>query len=353
MKAERAINRNIIPAQDGWNEETTKLRAIMPAVLAVGWREEQIEGEYPFTDGRIQIRGTRTSRGGRKRADYTLFTRDRTQILALIEAKAAGLHPATGLQQVIEYGTTLDVPFVYATNGKEWIEHDFLTGKERTFALAEFPPEAELWRRYCKAKQLPATQEAVVREPYYTDSQNKREPRYYQRIAINRTVEAVAKGQRRVLLVMATGTGKTYTAFQIIHRLYESKQVRRVLFLADRNNLIDQTIRQDFQPFGNKMTKVTRRKLNSAYEIYLSLYQQLVDPERPADEQPYTAFSPDFFDLVVIDECHRGSAMEDSAWRQVLDYFSGAIHIGMTATPLNTETVSSGTISARRFTPTR
>nr|WP_222860091.1 DEAD/DEAH box helicase family protein [Bacillus andreraoultii] len=310
---------------------------ITPAIEQSGWDiHRQMREEYTFTDGRVIVRGNLTSRGKRKRADYLLSYKPNLPI-AIVEAKDNKHSIGSGLQQAINYGDILDIPFVYSSNGDGFIEHDMLTGKERELRLHEFPSPNELWKRYKDFHGINDKQEEIITEPYYF-AEGDKTPRYYQRIAVNRTVEAIAKGQNRVLLVMATGTGKTYTAFQIIHRLWKSKQTKKVLFLADRNILVDQTMTNDFKPFGNVMTKVENRTMDSSYQIYLALYQQL---SGNTDElEIFKQFSPDFFDLIVVDECHRGSAKEESRWRRVLEYFSSATQIGLTATPAETEKVS-------------
>ena len=244
------------------------------------------------------------------------------------------------MQQALAYSDALDAPFVFSSNGDGFLFHDRtgLGGKTETeLTLEEFPSPATLWARYCQWKGLDGAAQETVEQPYYDDGSG-RTPRYYQINAINRTVEAVARGQDRILLVMATGTGKTYTAFQIIWRLWKARQKKRILFLADRNILVDQTKSNDFKPFGDAMTKVSKRKIEKSYEIYLSLYQAVTGSEE--EKNIYKQFSRDFFDLVVIDECHRGSAAEDSAWREILDYFSSATHVGLTATPKETKDVS-------------
>jgi type I restriction enzyme R subunit len=241
------------------------------------------------------------------------------------------------MQQAIEYAEILDIPFVYSSNGDAFLEHDMQSGTEREIALANFPTPEELWARYTGERHFTPEQEKLITEPYYFHVGDKT-PRYYQRVAINRAIEAVARGQKRILLVMATGTGKTYTAFQIIHRLWKAGAKKKILFLADRNILVDQTMQQDFKPFKKIMTKISGKKLDSSYELFLSLYQQLAGDE---NEEPFREFTPDFFDLIVVDECHKGSAREDSRWRKILEYFSGATHIGMTATPKETKEVSS------------
>lgn len=310
---------------------------ITPAIEQSGWDiHRQVREEYTFTDGRVIVRGNLTSRGKKKRADYLLSYKPNLPI-AIVEAKDNKHSIGSGLQQAINYGDILDVPFVFSSNGDGFIEHDMLTGKERELRLHEFPTPHELWKRYKDFRGINDKQEEIITEPYYF-AEGDKTPRYYQRIAINRTVEAIARGQNRLLLVMATGTGKTYTAFQIIHRLWKSKQKKKVLFLADRNILVDQTMTNDFKPFGNVMTKIENRTMDSSYQIYLALYQQL---SGSTDElEIFKQFSPDFFDLIVVDECHRGSAKEESRWRRVLEYFSSATQIGLTATPAETEKVS-------------
>ena len=317
-------------------EEDIKLQFITPAIEAAGWDKlKQIKMEYNFTDGRVIVRGNITARGKRKRTDYLLYYKPNLP-LAIVEAKDNRHSIGGGMQQGIEYAECLDVPFVYSSNGDGFLEHDMLCGKEREIKLEEFPSPEELWRRYKGDTSMTSDQETLITEPYFFQPGDKT-PRYYQRIAINRTIDAIARGQNRILLVMATGTGKTYTAFQIIHRLWKSGRKKKILFLADRNILVDQTMQQDFKPFSKVMTKIEGKKLDSSYELYLSLYQQLAGDE---NEEPFRAFKPDFFDLIVIDECHRGSAKEDSRWRRILEYFSSATQIGMTATPKETKEVS-------------
>ncbi|MBQ4122596.1 DEAD/DEAH box helicase family protein [bacterium] len=314
---------------------------ITPAIQKAGWDlEKQIREEVTFTDGKVIVRGKMHARGERKRADYILYYKNNLP-LAVVEAKDNKHSVGAGIQQAIGYAETLDIPFVFASNGDGFVFHDRTVcegDKEYEISMDEFPSPEQLWNKYKKYKNIEDEEtEAIITQNYHTDS-NGKEPRYYQRIAINRTVEAIAKGQDRVLLVMATGTGKTYTAFQIIWRLWKSNKKKRILFLADRNILVDQAKTQDFAPFGDKITKVTHRKIDKSYEIYVAIYQGLTgnDP----DKDVYKKFSRDFFDLVVIDECHRGSAKEDSAWREVLDYFSNATHLGLTATPKETKDVS-------------
>lgn len=297
---------------------------ITPALLNAGWDlHHQVREEVSFTDGRIQICGKLTSRGVRKRADYMLSLKA-NQPLALIEAKDNNHSLGSGMQQALEYAEILDIPFVYSSNGDAFLEHDRISTSgilECEISLDKFPDPMTLWNRYKRAKGISLEQEQLLGQEYYSDGRG-RAPRYYQRIAINRVVEQIISGQNRCLLVMATGTGKTYTAFQIIWRLWKSRVKRRILFLADRNILIDQTMINDFKP----------------YEVYLSLYQAITGPEE--EQKIFKQFSPDFFDLIVIDECHRGSAREDSAWKEILDYFDAATHLGLTATPKKTKYAS-------------
>lgn len=301
----------------------------------------QIREEVSFTKGRIIVRGKLHSRGEQKRADYILYYKSNIPI-AVIEAKDNTHAIGAGMQQALNYAETLGVPFVFSSNGDGFLLHD-RTGDaakiEQELSLDEFPSPADLWLRYCKWKGIATTQARSTVEMPYHDDGSHRAPRYYQANAINNTIEAVARGQQRILLVMATGTGKTYTAFQIIWRLWKSGTKKRILFLADRNILVDQTKNNDFKPFGAAMTKISKRQIDKSYEIYLSLYQAVTGNEE--DRNIYKQFSPDFFDLIVVDECHRGSAAEDSAWREVLEYFGNATHVGLTATPKETKEVSS------------
>ena len=314
---------------------------ISPALKQAGWDfATQVREEVTFTKGRVIVRGKLHSRGQQKRADYVLYYAPNLPI-AIIEAKDNTHTVGDGMQQALGYAETLDVPFVFSSNGDAFLAHD-RTGQhtpiEQELGLEDFPSPEELWQRYCTYKGIAgAEKRETVETPYYDDGSGKT-PRYYQVNAINRCIEAIAKGQQRILLVMATGTGKTYTAFQIIWRLWKSKAKKRILFLADRNILVDQTRTNDFKPFGPAMTKIEKRQANKAFEIYLSLYQAVTGNEE--EKNIYKQFSPDFFDLIVIDECHRGSAAEDSAWREILDYFSSATHIGLTATPKETKDVS-------------
>jgi len=310
---------------------------ITPAINRAGWdKKRQMRREYYFTAGRIVVRGKATARKKGKKADYLLEYKSNFP-LAIVEAKNNKHSMDSGMQQALDYADVLDVPFAYSSNGNGFIEHDRIAGQEREISLSKFPSPQTLWDRYKNHKNYTEKEEEIVTQDYYY-AQDAKTPRYYQRVAINRTVEAIAKGQDRIMLVMATGTGKTFTAFQIIHRLWKAKEKKRILFLADRNILIDQAMINDFNPFKDIMQKVDRKTVDKAHEIYMALYQSMTGSEEW--QETYRQFSPDFFDLVVIDECHRGSARADSAWREVLDYFSNATHIGLTATPKETDEVS-------------
>ncbi|EMO2079082.1 DEAD/DEAH box helicase family protein [Citrobacter freundii] len=317
-------------------------KRVMPAILDAGWNDTtQIRQEVKLRDGKVIVRGKVAARRTVKSADIVLYHKPGIP-LAVIEAKANKHEIGKGMQQGIEYARLLDVPFVFATNGDGFIFRDATVADgelmEKPITLGEFPSPSELWQKFCLSKGYTAAQLPVITQDYYDDGSGKA-PRYYQLQAINKTIEAVSAGQNRVLLVMATGTGKTYTAFQIIWRLWKAKSKKRILFLADRNILVDQTKNNDFLPFGTAMTKVTGRTIDPAFEIHLALYQAITGPEE--DQKAFKQVAPDFFDLIVIDECHRGSASEDSAWREILDYFSAATQIGLTATPKETHEVSS------------
>ena len=320
-------------------EEDIKLQYITPAVTSK-WSIGKITMESQITDGKINLKGNFVFREKPKRADYLLYLSANNPI-AVIEAKDNHHSISHGLQQAMEYAKMLDLPFAFSSNGDGFAEHDFLTGTEREFGLDEFPTEAELIARYKKESGLTSAQEIAIDQPYYT-SQNTYPPRYYQRIAINRTIDAIARGQQRLLLVMATGTGKTYTAFQIVYRLLKSGMKRKVLYLADRNILVDQSILQDFAPLEKTIHKINVAKDDpstiTSHEVYFSLYQQLVGDD---DKEHFSElFQPDFFDLIIVDECHRGSAKEESRWRRILEYFQSATQIGMTATPKETKYIS-------------
>lgn len=335
---------------------------ITPALVAAGWDlQAQIREEVSFTKGRIIVRGKLVTRGKSKRADYVLYYKPNIP-LAIIEAKDGSHSVGDGIQQALGYAETLDIPYVFSSNGSGFVFHD-RTGasaeKETNLPLNAFPSPNDLWARYAAWKGFSDEAEKVVLQDYFDDGSGKA-PRYYQLNAVNAAIEAIANGRDRVLLVMATGTGKTYTAFQIIWRLWKAKRKKRILFLADRNVLIDQTMVNDFRPFSSAMAKLSsksktierndgttvdlvtaigaKRRIDTSYEIYLGLYQAITGPEEA--QKLYKEFSPDFFDLIVIDECHRGSAAEDSAWREILNHFSSATQIGLTATPKETEYAS-------------
>ena len=323
------------------SEQDIRTHYITRALVAAGWDiRTQVREEVAVTNGRVIVRGKRVSRASAKRADYVLYYKPNIPI-AIVEAKDNTHTVGAGMQQRLSYGEMLDVPFVYSSNGDAFLEHDRTASAgivEREIALDAFPSPEELWQRYRVWKELTApAQQPILAQSYYDDGSG-RAPRYYQVNAINRTIEAIARGQNRALLVMATGTGKTYTAFQIIWRLWKSGTKKRILFLADRNILIDQTKTNDFKPFGSAMTKIQKRQADKSYEIYLALYQAISGTEE--ERNIYKQFSRDFFDLIVVDECHRGSAAEDSAWREILEYFSGATQIGLTATPKETREIS-------------
>ncbi|PJG59891.1 EcoAI/FtnUII family type I restriction enzme subunit R [Aeromonas cavernicola] len=313
---------------------------LLPAIKAAGWDDlTQIRHEVKLRDGKVVVRGQLAARKKVKSADIVLYHKLGLP-LAVIEAKANRHEIGKGMQQGLDYARLLDVPFVFASNGDGFIFHDKTNSAklESELALADFPSPSQLWDRFCQWKGYSQAQLPVISQDYYSDGSDKT-PRYYQLQAINKTVAAISKGEDRVLLVMATGTGKTYTAFQIIWRLWKAGAKQRILFLADRNILVDQTKINDFQPFGSAMTRITGRTVDPAYEIHLALYQALTGPEE--SQKAFKQVSPDFFDLIVVDECHRGSAADDSAWREILEYFSSATQIGLTATPKETETVSS------------
>ena len=302
------------------SEEDIKLQYITPAVIAK-WDIKKITMETKITDGKVNLKGNFVFREKPKRADYILYLNANNPV-AVIEAKGNNHSVSYGLQQAMSYAQMLDVPFAFSSNGDGFAEHDFLTGKEREFGLDEFPTEAELIARYKQEKELTPAQETAIEQPYYS-SQNTYPPRYYQRIAVNRTVDAIARGRDRLLLVMATGTGKTYTAFQIVYRLLQSGMKRKILYLADRNILVDQSIQQDFAPLEKVIHKINVAKDDkttiTSHQVYFSLYQQLVGDD---DKEHFSElFSPDFFDLIIVDECHRGSAKEESRWRLILEYF--------------------------------
>jgi len=314
---------------------------VIPALVKAGWDlKTQIREEVFFTNGRIIVKGNKSSRGERKRADVILYFKPNIPI-AVIEVKDFSHSVGSGMQQSLGYADTLDVPVAFSTNGQGFLQHDrsgYSSPVEKELAMDQFPSPEEVWEIYKNFKQLKTPeQEKIATFDYFFDGTN-RSPYYYQQNAINRTVEAIAKGQDRILLVMATGTGKTYTAFQIIHRLWKNHAKKRILFLADRNILLTQTKKNDFKHFKKKLTIIKKKNIDKAYEIYLALYQGLTNYND--DKDAYKQFSPDFFDLIVVDECHRGSADADSAWREILTYFKSATQIGLTATPRETETIS-------------
>ena len=328
-------------------EEDIKLRYITPSICEKGWAFSDIsmEAKVKLTDGKINLKGNLVARGKAKYADYVLYYNRATPI-AVIEAKDANRSVSHGMQQAMEYARMMDVPFAFSSNGQGYHEHDFLTGKERSFPMDEFPTKEELFSRFLSESNegngFTDDEKKVIEQPYCT-GQDIFPPRYYQRNAVNRTVNAVAQGRNRLLLVMATGTGKTYTAFQIVYRLLKSGLVKKVLYLADRNVLVDQSIQQDFKPLNKTIHKVNyQQDLGTgitAYEVYFALYQQLIGQ---GGKQNYKElFKPEFFDMVIVDECHRGSAKDDSNWREILEYFDNAIQLGMTATPKETKYQSS------------
>ena len=321
-------------------EEDVKLNYITPAIEEAGWQKKQIRMEYSITAGKIVVRGNMSKRLPKKKADYVLFYKENLP-LAVVEAKDNNHLFGDGMQQALEYAEKLDLRFVFTSNGDGFLFHDRKLGTEVRLELNQFPSPQDLFdKQYKEDIEKSKDFETIINTPYYFGEETFA-PRYYQRIAINKTVEAIAKKQDRVLLVMATGTGKTYMAFQIIWRLWKSGLKKKILYLADRNILVDQTIIGDFKPFKNSMTKIYRKQMDTSYEIYLSLYQQL--SENDTDDSLAILkenFKPDFFDLIIVDECHRGSAREDSNWRKILDYFDSASKIGMTATPKETKEIS-------------
>lgn len=330
------------------SEADVCFQLIEPALERAGWVRKQITKEYAYTDGRVHVDGDQVYRGKQKRADYVLYYKKPSIPLAILEAKKAVLSVHDGIQQALAYGEDLDVPFVFSSNGSGFYLHDrtgllVTDGVERELTLDEFPSPEQLWTLYKQWRKLPKDEDEFLTQPNHSTVDGKT-PRYYQQRAINRVVEAVARGQKRILLTMATGTGKTYTAFQILWKLWKEKKAQNILFLADRNILVDQTMRNDFSPFKGVMTKISRSlldeegRIDTSYQIYLTLYQAVIGHE--GHDNLYEKFPPDFFDVICIDECHRGSADEDSQWRVILDYFSSATQIGLTATPKETKEVS-------------
>ena len=326
------------------NEENTKKKYITP-VIQERWGKENtgsIIMEYCFTDGRVNIEGDKVSRGEKKKADYLLLFKDNIP-LALVEAKGIDHSAMEGYQQVLEYAEILDIPFAYTTNGINLVEEDRIIHKNNdNLKMQDFPYSEELWDRYIREKNLTEDEVRLINQPYYIDTSKAKpkKPRYYQRIAINRVIDAIAQGKSRLLLVMATGTGKTFTAFQIVWKLWKSKTKKKILYLVDRNALADQTMQKDFKPFVDAGVMVKMKSANikrdTAYEVYTALYQQL----KSKDKDYYKELPPDFFDMIIVDECHRGSADLDSNWHEILEYFGSATQLGLTATPKETEDVS-------------
>jgi type I restriction enzyme R subunit len=328
------------------SESDIKAKFITPAIVQAGWDEmTQIRREVTLTPGPVVVRGNLSSRNKKKKkfADYVL-QKEKGVPVAIVEAKENNYTISHGLQQALGYAAMLDVPCAFSSNGDGFASHNKIAAEgeetETEFGLDVFPSPDELWARYKRFRGITEQQEPLVTEPYYDDGGGK-EPRYYQAEAINRVIEKIAQGEKRLLLVMATGTGKTYTTFQIIYRLWKAKKAKRILFLVDRNILADQTLVNDFKPFGSVMTKIRNRKIDPSYEVYLGLYQGLTGPDE--EDKIFKSVSRDFFDLIVIDECHRGSANADSAWREILEYFDGAIQLGLTATPKETKYASNVT----------
>lgn len=329
------------------SEEDIKLKFITPQIMAKGWSFDDIsmEAKVKLTDGKMNLQGNLVVRSKPKYADYMLYYNKATPI-AIVEAKDAKHTISFGLQQAKAYAEMMKIPFAYSSNGQGFQEYDFLTGQERSLSMDEFPTKEELYQRFIQeshsGKGLSKEELKVIEQPYCT-GQDIFPPRYYQRNAVNLTVNAVAQGKKRLLLVMATGTGKTYTAFQIVYRLLKAGLVKKVLYLADRNVLVDQSIQQDFKPLNKTIHKVNYQQEQgsgiTAYEVYFALYQQLIG--QGGKKQYEELFKPEFFDMVIVDECHRGSAKDDSNWREILDYFSGAVQLGMTATPKETAYQSS------------
>lgn len=330
-----------------YSEQDISTKYIIPALISAGWDlHTQIREQVTFTAGRIMVHGKTISRGEKKRADFILYYKNNFPI-AIVEAKDNNHSASAGLEQAKQYAQILNIPFAYSTNGDEFVEFDFLTGRETVYSTSDFPEPSELMRRYSRAKDYNDEQQEIVLQDYFVDPSGKG-PRYYQENAINTVVEAVAKAQNRILLVMATGTGKTYTAFQIIYRLWKAKKKKRILFLVDRTALAQQTMQGDFKHFGGAMTRIKNGTADKAYEVYVALYQGLTggtqnENDTEAIEEKtklFQEFSHDFFDLIIIDECHRGSSNENSAWREILEHYSSATQIGLTATPKETNDYS-------------
>ncbi len=327
--------------------ETETRELITDSLKKAGWQlHKNMRYEYKITDGRVHINeDDEAVREKALFADYLLFAPN-GKPLAVVEAKREGQLEGTGIQQAMNYAKLLDAPFAFSSNGKSFEFYNLATAQEESYDMDSFPTQKALWERYCADQNYTYEQLEIVEKPYYNDADG-REPRYYQRIVIDRVIDAFARGQKRMMFVMATGTGKTYTAFQILYRLLQSSKSSnmRILYLADRNVLIDQTMLQDFKPFGKKMVKIEQRSANQSHEIFMSLYQQLVEYNLPEGApQPYEQFNRDFFDIIMVDECHRGSAKANSEWRKILDYFSSATQIGMTATPRDDQDANSSNI---------
>ena len=332
---------------DGVVNETETREVITDSIKKAGWQlHKNMRYEYKITDGRVHINeNDEPSRDRALFADYLLFAPN-GKPLAVVEAKREGQVEGTGIQQAINYATLLDAPFAFSSNGKSFEFYCLATAEEESLNMDSFPTQEALWERFCTNQNYTSEQIRIVEKPYYND-EDGREPRYYQRIVIDRVIDAFARGQKRMMFVMATGTGKTYTAFQILYRLLQSSMGSnmRILYLADRNVLIDQTMLQDFKPFGKKMVKIEQRSANQSHEIFMSLYQQLVEYNLPEGApQPYEQFNRDFFDIIMVDECHRGSAKANSEWRKILDYFNSATQIGMTATPKDDQDANNSNI---------
>ncbi|WP_368280849.1 EcoAI/FtnUII family type I restriction enzme subunit R, partial [Enterocloster clostridioformis] len=328
------------------SEQDIRTKFITPAILAAGWdRDLQLREEVSFTKGKITVRRKTVKRGEQKRADYILYYKPNIP-LAIVEAKDNNHNIADGMEQALNYAEILDIPFVFTSNGDGFSFYDKTakdTDVQSELTLEQFPSPNALWNKYKAYKGIAETVEKIVAQDYYFNPNDERRPRYYQCNAINRVIEAVASGQNRILLTMATGTGKTYTAFQIIYRLWKSRTKKRILFLADRNVLVDDPMRKDFKFFNvdsnnRKMTKIKNKEVDKAYEVYFAIYQGVTGQEGFSDI--YKEFSPNFFDLIIVDECHRGSAKDDSDWRKILEYFKNATQIGMTATPKETKQTS-------------
>ncbi|MBR6130227.1 MAG: DEAD/DEAH box helicase family protein [Bacteroidales bacterium] len=337
----------ILGAYGGEVNETETRELITDSLKKAGWQlHKNMRYEYKITDGRVHINeDDEAVREKALYADYLLFAPN-GKPLAVVEAKREGQLEGTGIQQAIKYATLLDAPFAFSSNGKSFEFYCLATAQEESFEMDSFPTQKALWERFCTNQNYTSEQLEIVEKPYYNDADG-REPRYYQRIVIDRVIDAFARGQKRMMFVMATGTGKTYTAFQILYRLLQSSKSSnmRILYLADRNVLIDQTMLQDFKPFGKKMVKIEQRSANQSHEIFMSLYQQLVEYNLPEGApQPYEQFNRDFFDIIMVDECHRGSAKANSEWRKILDYFNSATQIGMTATPRDDQDANSSNI---------